>query len=174
MSVKDYKNTKKLASYVQDYKEFKQKEKMFEPNEAVNFILESHEEEEKEIYEKIAEEIKEKKEEYSVAKKQVSEYLQQTNQMIKDTLLEMTKDQDESKDKVVFPKIGSISYEKQKKYQYDGDKEALVMDIIENGLYELLTIDEKALFEYSEKLKKETGNHVNGVREYENIKLTIR
>lgn len=179
--MKDYTNSKKIAEYLMNYKELKKKEKEYSNDAAVEAVLSTKSEEERKSFTNTMVEVEVKKKEFAGEKKEVKTLIDECSRLISDTLdADLRANPSNLKeDTISFTGIGSVKYTKVTKIEYQGTEEErkeLIEHIINDGLYDLLSINEEKLVEMSKEIKERTGKHVPGVTEYDiyETKITTR
>lgn len=180
---KKYENSKKIAEYLQKYKSLKDKEKQFTSTLAREAVLkdEVHREE----YEKIEEKIKEKKEDFAKSKKELQDSIIHAEELVSSLLHDEYErkikegDVDYKSLSYDFSGIASAEYTIEDGFRFEATKEEeeqIKQEIIEKGMYDLLSINEEKLFEFSKKIATENGSHLPCVKEDKkfNTKITVR
>lgn len=177
--MKNYESSKRIAEYLQIYKQNKKKEKEYTPACAEENILSECKDSEKKIYEELTVKIKDEKSKYSEKKKAITKSLEDIKGLITNVIEEQIKsdDRDTIEESLAFTGIGTVSFKSEKKYKYEGtpeQKRKLLFELIDRELYDTLDINEDKLILLSEKNKKELGNHIVGIKEYNEINIKIR
>lgn len=160
--MKNYENYKRLAKLMQNYKDIKKGEERFTTATIMEEVLKNESIINQKIYSDITKKIDDKKVEYKSEKQNVKKLCDDCKNTISTIINEeiMKDDSDILTDKLTFSGIGSINYKRVKKLSYFGteaEKKELISIIINDGLYDLLDINEAKLIEFAKEIQKKNG-----------------
>lgn len=176
---KKYDSKKRIAEYLQNYKKLKTEEKKYSNDKATEMALEGFSDDENKVFSNIMESVDEKKKEYSEKRKEIKGDIDICKSLITEAIKEDVENdpRDIAEETLSFPNIGTVTYVRTKKYIYEGtpeQKKELLDEIYERGLFDLIDINEEKLAELSQEIKKKTGKHIPGLREYNDYETKIR
>lgn len=171
----DYELFDDLLPLRNEYRKVRQKEKDNSPAAAREAVLNSLSEEQKKFFESVEKQIKEKTNATKNIAKESKERAEEIQGVMIGLIQDILKDDDREEIKVSLPT--GITFTRNRSLALnvsDDDKEALLEDIIDNGWYEVLDINEKAYIQKDKELNGKGDTHLFGLTPQDTTKLVIR
>lgn len=187
----DYSNDKKILDLMSTYKnhkkqesQIKEKEKQLIKSDAVKNFNETYPEvmkvfDENSIGTDVLEEFlnmyEESKKNIGAEKKEIKEDLLAIANAIGEIIEKDVADNQKEKT-IILNKLGTVKCTFEKEYYLamtEEEKTDFISECFNEGYLNLLKINEEELFKHSQRIKDQTGNHIEGVGEKRNIVTKI-
>lgn len=178
--MKNYDNVEKISILVRDYKASKVRERQWNAEDASKEALKNYSDKEIELFKKQTDSCEEKKKEYK-AKASAEKTIQtDIKQQIIDICLDDYKGDTKSakiEEKLPLGSYASATFVRETKYDLSltpEQKEELIIEIADNGMYDLLDINKEAYIRFAKEKEKELNQQFTGVVRRNEGKITIR